>query len=57
MIFQADTNMHAWNVTAMNSGSEPVSIMVVVTCTHDSGNKPTEPPIQHQSDLQRLQTV
>ncbi len=27
-----DVNMHAWNVTAMNIGSSPVSIEAVATC-------------------------
>ncbi len=50
-----DVAAHAWNITAMNIGSEPVSIIAVVTCIHDSSNEPTELPLQHQSDLQKLQ--
>ncbi len=38
-----DVNAHSWNITAMDIGSEPVSIQAIVTCIHENPVKPTEP--------------
>lgn len=38
-----DVNAHSWNITAMDIGSEPVSIRAIVTCIHENPVKPTEP--------------
>ena len=37
-----DVNAHAWSVTAMNIGSEPVSIRAIVTCIRENPVKPME---------------
>ncbi len=38
-----DVNAHSWNITAMDIGSEPVSVRAIVTCIHENPVKPTEP--------------
>ncbi len=38
-----DVNAHSWNITAIDIGSEPVSIRAIVTCILENPVKPTEP--------------